>query len=53
MNFIFGTVNSSPDRKYFNCLILAAFSKNYFYVKTSVTVKNSYLPTYPDDKAEV
>ena len=40
------------NSKYSNPLIVAAFSNKFFSSKTSSPVKNSYLPTVPDDKAE-
>ena len=33
--------------------IVVAFSSNSFPGKTSLPVKNSYLPTFPDDKAKI
>ena len=40
-----------PNGAYENLLIVAAFSNNSFSDKTSSPVKNSYLPTFADDKA--
>ena len=40
-----------PNSKYSNPLIVPAFSNKFFSSKTSSPVKNSYLPTVPDDKA--
>ena len=40
------------NSKYSNPLIVAAFSNKFFSNKTSSPVKNSYLPTVPDNKAE-
>ena len=45
--------NSQPNCEYSNLLIPAAFSNSPFSGKTSSPVKNSYLPTFPDSKAEV
>ena len=45
--------NSLPKDEYSNLFILAAFSGKYFSGKTSLPVKNSYLLTLPDDKAEI
>ena len=45
--------NSLPNGEYSNLLIVAAFCKSYFPAKTSSPVKNSYFPTFPDDKAEI
>ena len=42
-----------PDGKYSTLLTAAAFSSKSFSDKTSLPVKNSYLPTFPDDKAEI
>ena len=33
--------------------IVAAFSNSHSSAKTSLPVKNSYLPTFPDDKAKI
>ena len=43
---------------FFNSLLTveaycSAFSNNFFSGKTSLPVKNSYLPTFPDEKAEI
>ena len=47
--------NSLPKGKNSNLFIIAAFSRKYFSVKkkTSLAVRNSYLLTFPDDKAEI
>ena len=45
--------NCLPKRKCSDLSIAAAFSINYFSVKTSLTVKNSYLLTFPDYKSEI
>ena len=45
--------NSPPNDEYSNFLIAAAFSNKTFSCKTSLPVKNSYLSTLPDDKAEI
>ena len=42
-----------PNGEYSNLLIVAAFSSKSLSGKTSWPVKNSYLPTFPDDKAEI
>ena len=44
--------NSLPNGEYSNHLIVVAFPK-YFSGKTSLSVKNSYLLTFPDDKAKI
>ena len=41
--------NFLPNKEYSDLLIVAAFSN----CKTSLFVKSSYLPTFPDDKAEM
>ena len=46
-------LNSLPKDKYSNLFIVAAFSSKSFYGKTSFSVRNSYLLTFPYDKAEV
>ena len=43
---------SLPKGKYSNIFIVAVCSK-YYSSKTSLSVKNSYLLTFPDDKAEI
>ena len=45
--------NSLPNGKYSNLFIVAAFSNKSCSGKTSFPVKNSYLLTFPDDKAEI
>ena len=45
--------NSLPNGKYPYLLILAAFSNKSFFDKTSCPVKNSYLPTFTNNKAEI
>ena len=45
--------NSLSNREYSNLLISAAFSTSPFSGRTSLPVKNSYLPTFSDDNAEV
>ena len=42
---------SLPHGEYLNLLIVAAFSNSPFSGKTSSPAKNSYLLTFPDDKA--
>ena len=44
--------NSLSDDEYSNFLIVAAFSNGPFSDKTFSPVNNSYLLTFPDDKAE-
>ena len=39
--------------EYSNLFIAAAFSSKSFSGKISLPVKNSYLLTFPDDKAEI
>ena len=45
--------NSLPNVEYSNLSIVVAFPKKTFSGKTSLSVKISYLLTYPDDKAEI
>ena len=45
--------NFLPNKEYSNLLIVAGFSNSSFSCKTSLFVKSSYLPTFPDDKAEM
>ena len=45
--------NSLPKGEYSNLFIVAAFYSNSFSEKTSLPVKNLYLLTFPDDKAEI
>ena len=42
-----------PNGEYSNLFNAAVFSNKSFYNKTSFPVKNSYLLTFPDDKAEI
>ena len=44
---------SFPKGEYSDLFNVAAFSSKSFPVKTSLPVKNSYLLTFPDDKAEI
>ena len=44
--------NSFPNGDFSNLSIGAAFSNKFFSSKTYLPVKNSYLLTLPDDKAE-
>ena len=44
---------SLPNGEYSNLSIVANFSNSHFFGKTSPPVKNSYLPTFSDDKAEI
>ena len=45
--------SSFPKGEYSNPSIVAAFSNKSFSSKTSLLVKYSYLPTFPDDKSEI
>ena len=45
--------NSLPNGEYSNLFIVAAFYNSPFSFKTPSLVKNSYLPTFPDDKADI
>ena len=45
--------NSLPKGQYSNLFIVAAFSSKSFLGKTSLPVKNSYILTFPDDKAGI
>ena len=45
--------NSLSNEEYSNLFIVAAFPSNSFSGKTSWPVKNSYLLTYPNDKAAI
>ena len=45
--------NSLPNGEYSNLFVVAAFSSKSCSGKTSLPVKNSYLLTFPDDKAEI
>ena len=45
--------NSLPKGQYSNLFIVAAFSSKAFLGKTSLPVKNSYILTFPDDKAGI
>ena len=45
--------NSKLNGKYSNLLIVGAISNKSFSIKKSSLVKNSYLPTFTDDKAEI
>ena len=45
--------NSFPRDKYLNLFIVGAFSSKFFYGKTSLSVKNSNLLTFPDNKVEI
>ena len=44
--------NSLSNGEYSNLLIATAFSDSSFSSAIPSPVKNSYLPTFPDDKAE-
>ena len=45
--------NFLPNGEYSNLFIIAAFPKKTFSGEASLLGKNSYLLTYPDDKAEI
>ena len=45
--------NTLPNDKYSNLLIVAAFSNKSFSGKTSLPVKNSHLPIFFDDRAQI
>ena len=45
--------NSLPKGECLNIFIVAAFCSMSFSGKASLSVKNSYLLTFPDDKAEI
>ena len=45
--------NSLSNEEYSNLFIVAAFSSKPFSGKTSFLVRNSYLLTFSDDKAEI
>ena len=45
--------NSLPNVEYSNLFNVAAFSSESFSCKTSLPVKNSYVLTLPDNKAEI
>ena len=45
--------NSLPKAEYSNLFIIAAFASKSFSGETFLPVKNSYLLTFPDDKAEI
>ena len=45
--------NFLPKGEYSNPFVAAAFSSRLFSRKTFLPVKNSYLLTFPDDKAEI
>ena len=44
--------NSLPNEEYSNLFLLAAFSIKSFSGKASLAVGNSYVLTFPDDKAK-
>ena len=46
-------LNSLPNSKYSNLLIIAAFPNCPFSGQISSLVKNSYLPIFSDNKAEI
>ena len=50
---LFCAFNSLPKCKYSNLFIVAAFYSKSFSGKTSLSEKNSYLLTFPDDQAEI
>ena len=45
--------NSLPNGEYSSILIAAGFSNKFVFDQTSFPVKNSYLLTFPDDKAGI
>ena len=45
--------SSLPNGEYLKIFISEAFATNLYYDKTSSPAKNSYLPVFPDDKAEI
>ena len=45
--------NSQLNSEYSNHMIVAAFSKRPFSNKIFLPIKNSYFPTFSDDKAEI
>ena len=45
--------NSSPNNEYSNLFIVAAFCNRSFLCKTTLSVRNSYLLLFPDDKADI
>ena len=45
--------NSLPNSEYSNLLIVAAVSNKYFSGKAYSPVKNSYLPSFPNCKADI
>ena len=53
MILFFCNVILQTNDKYWNLLLLAAFSTKSFFSKTPLPFKNSYLPTFPDNKAEI
>ena len=44
--------DSLPNGEYSNLLIVAAYSNKFSSGKTSLSVKNSHLPTFYDEEAE-
>ena len=55
LNFVISVCffNSLTNGEFSNLLIVAAFSNKSFSYKTSFPVKNSYLLTFVDEKAEI
>ena len=49
----FCAFNSLPNGEYSNLFVVAAFSSKLFFGETSLLVKNPYLLTFPDKKAEI
>ena len=45
--------NSLPKGEYSKLFIVAAFSSKSFSGKTTLSVKNLYLLTFPEDKTEI
>ena len=46
-------LNPLHEGRYSNLFIIAAFSSKSFSSKTSLPIKNSYLVTFPDNKAQI
>ena len=46
-------LKSLPNSEHSNFLIVSVFYSKYFSSETSLLVKNSYLPIFPDDKADI
>ena len=46
-------LNFLLNGEYSNLLVVAVFYNSFFFSKSSSLVKNSYLPTFLDDKTEI